>query len=126
MKLDEFYISVKDNFPDISEKADKLYDDYWNRYVEMEFSEYSWFEFLANALNSEMQKGVDVSNYIELFEYVRHSYMIGDVDVKNTVDVAFVENLFWQVPKEKAEPYWEKFPEILKKLYINFHRRAPF
>ena len=125
MKLDEFHKRVIEKFPDISKKADILYDDYWNRYIKMEFSAYSWFESLANAINSEMQKQTNADLYIDLFEFVRHSFMIGDEDIKKAVDVAFVENLFWRIPREKTEPYWEVFPEALKQLYINFHGGAP-
>lgn len=123
--LKQFYREVQEGYPEICGIADRMYNEYWNSIVEMEFSEYSWFESLANALNSEMQKQVDAGSYLELFEFIRHSFMVGDDDVKQAVDVAFVENMFWQVPSKKVKPYWGVFPNKLKELYIGFHRRDP-
>jgi len=125
MTLDEFHKYIKQRFPEVSERADVLYDDYWNSLVKVEFSAYSWFESLANAINSDMRKQVNSDQYIDLFEHVRHSYMVGDEDTKKTVDVAFVENLFWNVPREESKHYWHMLPELLKELYINFHRKGP-
>jgi hypothetical protein len=124
-EIKQLYSEVQKDYPDICEIADQMYSDYWNSLVEVEFSEYSWFESLANALNSEMQKQVDPSKYLELLELIRHSFMMGDADVKQAIDVAFVENLFWKVPRNKVIPYWEVFPEKLKKLYIGFHGSDP-
>jgi hypothetical protein len=46
-------------------------------------------------------------------------------EVRNCIDVSFVENLFWQVPANRAEGYWQQLPGPLKQLYLQFHRRAP-
>ena len=37
MNLDYYCQSVKTRFPEVSARADKLYDSYWHSYVEMEF-----------------------------------------------------------------------------------------
>jgi hypothetical protein len=46
-------------------------------------------------------------------------------EVFKCLDVAFVENLFWQVPASKATPYWEQLPARFKALYQGFHHRTP-
>lgn len=38
MNLDEYCNNVKAGFPDIAERADKLYYSYWNDIVKMDFS----------------------------------------------------------------------------------------
>ena len=125
MTLDDFCNMIRDNYPSISKKADKLYDDNWNRFVEMEFSSYSWFESLANAINSEMIKKVSCKDYESLFDSISSQFVVGDLDIRKAIDVAFVENLFWQVGKTEGKPYWEMMPINLKDLYIGFHGQPP-
>lgn len=56
----DFYVAVRLQFPDISLKADKEYVEYWGEAIEEIHSgaAYSWFESLANALNTEMKQGI--------------------------------------------------------------------
>lgn len=125
MDLDTFFRKIKETYPEISAKADKVYDEYWNRLVQMEFSSYAWFESLANALNSEMKKKVVADNYQALLKTISEEYDLGENGVMNAIDVAFVENLFWQVQRDDAQPYWEVMPDNLKELYVGFHRQEP-
>ncbi|MCQ3829159.1 hypothetical protein HXX02_06855 [Microbulbifer elongatus] len=125
MDLDTFCRKIKENYPEISAKTDNIYDDYWNRLVQMEFSSYSWFESLANTLNSEMKKKVAADNYQALLKTISTEYDRGESGVMNAIDVAFVENLFWQVKIDDAQPYWEVMPENLKELYVGFHGQEP-
>ncbi|WP_444902864.1 hypothetical protein ACJJH9_06860 [Microbulbifer sp. DLAB2-AF] len=125
MDLDTFCRQIKETYPEISAHADKLYDDYWNRLVQTEFSSYSWFESLANALNSEMKKKVAADNYQALLEIISSEYEHGESGIMKAIDVAFVENLFWQVNSDNARPYWEVMPKNLKGLYVGFHGQAP-
>jgi hypothetical protein len=125
MDLDAFCKSVKEKYPDISRKADRAYDEYWNSLVEMEFSSYSWFESLANALNEEMKRKVSAQEYVSQFNEISQEYSKGESEVEKAIDVAFVENLYWQVPADKARPFWEIMPSNLKELYVGFHGRSP-
>lgn len=120
----KFCSELKARFPEVGKLADLEYQKRWPEYDD-DFYSYTWFEALANALNSEMQKNVEPERYSDLFEFIRSSYMTGSKDVKKTIDVAFVENLFWQISSKKAKPYWEELPDILKDLYFDFHRRRP-
>ncbi|WP_444939351.1 DUF7674 family protein [Microbulbifer sp. JMSA002] len=124
MNLDDYYKSVKTRFPEVSTRADKLYDSYWNSLVKMEFSSYSWFESLANAVNGAMLKGTPSEEVVSMLVDIGHAYTQGEDDLQNAIDVAFVENLFWQVPKDKSKPYWEKLPGNLQDLYVGFHGRS--
>jgi len=58
-------------------------------------------------------------------EYISTQYKTGDEKIKDCIDVAFVENLFWRVPTEERISYWEGLPENLKELYVNFHQSKP-
>ncbi|WP_459874025.1 DUF7674 family protein [Endothiovibrio diazotrophicus] len=46
-------------------------------------------------------------------------------EVRNCIDVAFTENLFWQVKEENATPHWELLPSNLRDLHVGFHGRTP-
>ena len=105
--------------------ADSDYDKRWHSVVETEFSAYMWFESLANALNSEMKQKVPAENYRELLLTISAEFRVGMDDVKTAIDVAFVENLFWQVPESEAAAYWEVLPSNLQALYVGFHGRKP-
>jgi hypothetical protein len=124
--LDDFCNLIKKQFPEISEKADREYARQWDDIQDSEFYSYSWFEALSNALNREMCRATSALEYCDLFSTISSHFETGDDDIKKCVDVAFVENLFWEVPKLKSEPYWKVMPENLKQLYLAFHRRPPF
>jgi len=122
---DEFCKSIKARYPVISAKADAEYQRLWDDF-EGEHYSYSWFEALANALNKEMNKKVSVTEHQELLAVIGSSFESGDEAIRQCIDVAFVENLFWQVtPLEFMTAYWSALPENLKELYIAFHGRGP-
>ena len=121
---DGFCRLIKERWPDISSKADIEYERLWGDFTG-EYYSYSWFEALANALNKEMGRGVSASAYQDLLSLISASFDSGDEAVRVCIDVAFVENLFWQVPKNKSADYWAALPENLRELYLAFHRHAP-
>lgn len=122
---DKFCKTIKERYPEISEKADAEYLKQWGEYDDPEYYSYSWFESLANVLNKQMYWSVPAEKFSELFADICSAFNSGDEDVKKCIDVAFVENLYWQVAPEKAKNYWNIMPETLKKLYVNFHHRTP-
>lgn len=125
MSRDAFCNTVKDRFPDISAKADLEYTRLWDDFTDSEFYSYSWFEALANALNNEMCNGTSPEVYDELFTLISDNFESGDEKIRQCIDVAFVENLFWAVPASKSESYWNVLPGNLKKLYVGFHHSPP-
>lgn len=125
MSRDKFCEEVKAKFPAISAKADREYIRQWGDF-ETDLYSYSWFESLANALNIEMGKGIPPKDYQDLFSFVSNGFLKGDEDTKNAIDVAFVENLFWNVSSSASELYWNTLPENLKDLYLSFHRKKPY
>ena len=123
MSVLDFYNATREKFPEITKKADIKHIEMWDE-VDPEFA-YSWFESLANALNSEMVSGTDAIKYKALFAYIGANFSEGDNEVKNCIDVSFTENLFWKIPAANAKPYWETLPLNLRELYINFHGKEP-
>lgn len=80
---------------------------------------------LAKTLNREMAREEPVSTYLPVFDYFHSKFLTGDDEEKKCIEVSFVENLFWQIKSEKAEPYWQALPSSLKELYVKFHGCAP-
>lgn len=119
----QFYRATRERFPLIVKLADKQHvADGWD--LNDEFA-YSWFQSLANLLNANMRKeaGLDICEMV--FEYMRQQYLDGSPEVRNCIDVSFVENLFWQVSSKKAKSYWLNMPDVLKDLYLGFHAKPP-
>lgn len=84
-----------------------------------------WFESLAKAINTEMEQGAEVSKVGALLRLLDGSLAAGTEELRGCVDVAFMENLFWQVASRKAEPYWAVTPDRLKKFYVAFFGYTP-
>lgn len=123
--LDIFCHTIKTQYPEISTKADAEYERKWGYFMEQEYYSYSWFEALANALNREMCRNTPASEYRKLLSSISTEFRTGTDDVRKCIDVAFIENLFWRVPPDKALDYWTGLPENLQSLYIDFHRKTP-
>ncbi len=84
-----------------------------------------WFESLANALNDRMGHREHHAQIAAIFKYFDMKFRTGDADIKNFIDVCFVENLFWQVTPKNAAPVWALLPKNLQTLYVSFHGRPP-
>lgn len=123
---DEFCRSIKNRYPAISAKADEEYQRLWGDFTDASYDSYSWFEALANAINKDMGCEVPASEHQELLAVISSYFEFGDESVRKCIDVAFVENLFWQVPKtQSVTAYWGFLPNNLKDLYIDFHHQSP-
>jgi hypothetical protein len=119
----DLYREVRRRFPEATAKADAEHRRLRFE-VDPEFA-VLWFESLAKALNVEMAKDVPLAKYQPLLSFLASSVPAGSAEIKECIDVSFVENLFWQVPTSKAQPYWQEMPFVLKELYIAFHRGEP-
>jgi len=121
----KFYNAIKEKYPEISEQADAEYMKQWGECNDLEYYSHSWFEALANVLNKQMYLSVPAERFKDLFLDIGIAFKSDDDDVRKCIDVALVENLYWQVAPEKAESYWSIMPETLQELYVNFHHRTP-
>ncbi|NNJ90525.1 MAG: hypothetical protein HKP55_02515 [Gammaproteobacteria bacterium] len=123
MTLLELYNTCRKRFPELVHKVDEEHKRLWGSVGE-EFA-YSWFETLAHTLNHALNHGVDHVELPIIKKNIEETYLTGDEEVKNCIDVGFTESLFWQVPPTKAARYWLLLPNTLKDLYIDFHDTKP-
>ena len=119
-----FYHQFRALFPAISNRADKAYFQQWNEELKPLFI-YLWFENVAQVINNEMNTEADATRLITLFEYLNNQYKSADSLIKQYIDVAIIENLFWHVKPAHAKPYWQILPPTLKALYSDFHGQEP-
>ncbi|WP_230971173.1 DUF7674 family protein [Nitrogeniibacter aestuarii] len=120
-----FFESARAKFPELAEKVDRQHVKYWGKQPSAAEDAYCWFESVSRALNSEMQREAYISESHAFFQFVECSFLTGSAEVKKCIDVAFAENLFWQVSPQKSAPYWQVLPQVLKNLYVDFHARTP-
>lgn len=121
--LKDFFNAVRTNFPEIALKADQIHI---RRFLDDEFEfPYLWFESLSDSLNQEMVAGAAYEKHAKLFAFVADTLSKGASEIHECIDVALVENLFWDVKSVQRKPYWDNLPASLKALYIGFHGRPP-
>ncbi|MDP3795519.1 MAG: hypothetical protein Q8R13_06415 [bacterium] len=123
MSVLDLYREVRENFPEATHNAD-LEHKRLGFAIAPEYT-YLWFEHLANALNREMTAGVPFRAHEPLFRYFVGALSVGSDEVKECIDVSFVENLFWQVDMVRCQDYWQGLPQSLKELYVGFHGSEP-
>jgi hypothetical protein len=114
---------VRERFGDQLTDVDKLHIERWGS-LHPDYA-YSWFESLAYALNAAMTKGSEQPRFAEVVNFLSAALRTASQEVLNCIDVAFVENLFWQVSAGKAQASWALLPEQLKEFYLAFHSRPP-
>lgn len=118
------YQLIRGSHPEIATRADKFHHRRWGDTLEEDF-EYAWFEALADALNEQMRMLVPVEQHAALLQTMATAFGSGDQEIKECIDVSFVENLFWQVPERSAQTYWHQLPKPLTELYLAFHGKQP-
>lgn len=123
--MPNLYQKIRRQFPEFTKKADLIHLEFWGEIDPEDEDGCLWFESLAKALNQEMLKSIPIKDVVPLFECVRSGYLQGSANDKDLIDVVFVENLFWQIPPDLAEVYWSEFPQVLKELFLAFHKYPP-
>ena len=119
-----FFLAARERFPALAQRADRHCLNYWREPPSAQTA-YSWFESAANALNDEMRREGSLVACSEFFGFVASIFASGSEEVRQCIDVSFVENLFRQVPPSKAAAYWKKLPRQLQELYLDFHNKPP-
>jgi hypothetical protein len=114
---------VRDLLPGQLADADEIHVKRWGS-LDPDYT-YSWFESLAYALNAEMVRGARQTRFSAVANLMTQVLRDCSSEVRNCIDVAFVENLFWQVGPDQAAECWRALPSPLKELYIGFHGCTP-
>lgn len=115
---------VQTKFPELAASANQ---EHIYKFKDEDFDLDSlWFESFANSVNRAMSSENGLETCRLVFNYFSEVYEKEDSEIRNCIDVSFVENLFWNVSSENSEICWQYLPENLKHLYLGFHGRAPF
>ncbi len=124
MKKITFIKDVQTKFPELAALANQ---EHIYKFRDEDFELDSlWFESFANSVNRAMSSESGMEACKSIFNYFSEAFEKGDQEIRNCIDVSFVENLFWKVSSEKCKVYWKYLPENLKHLYIGFHGKVPF
>jgi hypothetical protein len=124
MKKFSFIKDVQTKFPELAVLANQ---EHIYKFGDEDFELDSlWFESFANTVNREMSYGKGLETCQLVFNYFSEVFEKGVPEIRNCIDVSFVENLFWKVSSENSEIYWQLLPENLKHLYLGFHGKVPF
>jgi len=118
MSVEQMYRDFRGHFPDIAVATDTkhqesvFYDD------DQDFQP-SWFETLAHELSDRMSVPDQREEIAAVFEYMDQRFRTGNDEIKNCIDVWFVENLFYSVPRQVSRLVWPMLPKNLQKLYMD-------
>lgn len=123
MSVLEMYRDFRKCFPEMTKAADARHIKVWDS-VDDETA-FSWFESLAGAVNDQMGTAKEGINLSSVFSYFERQLRGSDMEVKNCIDVSFVENLFWEVKPNAAANAWGVMPESMQQLYLSFHGQPP-
>jgi hypothetical protein len=123
MDVEEMYEDFRNRYPELTKAADVRHMEIWDS-VEHEAA-FLWFESLAGALNAQMGIPEQRAEFVTIFKYLDMKYRTGSKEIRNCIDVSFVENLFWEVVPKNAALVWATLPKNLQQLYIEFHGRSP-
>lgn len=117
-----FVAGLRRDYPDLASRADFYHI---NQGFEPGDQAYCiWVNAFADAVNERISR-FDTDLVKDVFDRIASFNEEESKEIQELVDVYFVENLFWKVPKDAAKASWELMPESLKALYLDFHHEAP-
>lgn len=123
MSVLEMYHDFRKRFPEMAQAADTRHVKIWDS-VDDETA-YSWFESLAGAINDQISAAEKDTDLLSVFSFFDKQLQGSDTEVKNCIDVSFVENLFWQLRPSSVADAWDAMPNSLRQLYLKFHGQPP-
>jgi len=123
MDVVKMYEEFRNQYPELTKAADAIHVKTWGS-VDHE-TVFCWFESLAEAVNDQMGVPEQHAELTSVFKYIEMKFVDGSNEVKNCIDVSFVENLFWRVSPRNTGLVWTVLPTHLQRLYIAFHGRQP-
>ena len=123
MSVLQLYRDFRKRYPELTHAADARHIKVWDR-VDDETA-FSWFESLAGVVNDQMGTLEQSADLESVFSYFERELEGSDNEVKNCIDVSFVENLFWRVQSNSAAGVWDALPKLMQQLYLGFHGRPP-
>ncbi|MCU7931796.1 MAG: hypothetical protein KZQ90_13430 [Candidatus Thiodiazotropha sp. (ex Codakia rugifera)] len=120
-----FVSEVREAFPESAARADALMVRRGYESDEITEMYTMWLSAFADITGEEMV--AEATYVVELhFAFFSGVYENGSDRVRRLVDVGYVENLFWRIPKEVCARFWPSMPVNLQQLYVGFHGSPPF
>lgn len=114
-EIKAFIQVIRSGLPETANWADALLHE---RGWELEdVEDYLWVEALADVTNQSIHQR-DERSFLGQVELVARQYDGGSKPMRNCIDVAYVENLMWNLPDHDKKWAWSRLPENLKKLYV--------
>ena len=117
------YCDFRSRFPEMAQAADTRHVKKWARVNDA--TAYSWFESLAGAINDQISAAEKDTDLLSVFSFFDEQLQGSDMEVKNCIDVSFVENLFWEVRPSSAANAWDAMPNSMQQRYLKFHGQPP-
>lgn len=78
----------------------------------------TWLERFCDTTNAAMARRDEV-RVDEHLSFVSQQLAKGDEEMRQALDVAYVENLMWNLDTDAKRWAWPRIPSNLKKLYID-------
>lgn len=124
MDLQQFYKKFRTLFPVLALAVDRHYEDslYGGFDDENQRIQPAWFECLADVLNKRMGNPEYRDEMLDVFKFCDSSFCSGQPDVKECIDVCFVENLFHGVTRQVSKSVWPTLPKKLQQMYKDIFR----
>ena len=112
--IELFIETVRKTLPRSSEHADGLMHQ---RGFNKDDSCHLWIETFADVTNILIaaRNRKEVTKH---FSFFSRQYLEGSEEIKNCIDVSYVENLFFDLPDEDKKWAWKLLSEDLKKVYV--------
>lgn len=123
MSVLEMYHDFRRRFPEMAQAADTRHANIWDS-VDDE-TVHSWFESLADAINDQISAAEKDTDLHSVFSFFDKQLQSSNIEVKNCIDVSFVENLFWEVLPSAAANAWDAMPNSMQQMYLKFHGQPP-
>lgn len=110
-----FIEDLRRELPRSSEQADKLMHQ---RGFDKNDSCHLWIEAFADVTNI-LIAARNSEEATKHFSFFSQQYQKGSDEVKNCIDVGYVENLFFDLPDDDRKWAWKLLPDDLKSIYAD-------
>jgi len=113
-EIRRFLKEIRTKFPDVVPLMEK-HENWALTFLMEEFANLTTILFNQGNLEEALEQLLYISEKLDTATEAEFEY----------IDVYYTEHLFWKGTKEGIERGWPLVPDNLKKLYLDFHGKAP-